>query len=161
MTKPDQESSEPPNWGRSTVPTSYRSSRSSRIRDIRNSLNRQGILCSMRLLKRSRSTRRCGVTSPTWHSTAASAWTVNVRQYGKLPEVRQRCGNAVSGKPETYSTTGTEVMQPCCIKSFRERRNPSRSLTTITRRHQWRMKMRTATIIRLRIIRMIVGLLLR
>ena len=43
----------------------------------------------------------------------------------------QRLANtafAVSGKPEAYSTTGTEVMPPYCIKSSRERKN-SRSFT--------------------------------
>ena len=46
--------------------------------------------------------------------------------------IRQRLANtafAVSGKPEAYSTTGTEVMHPYCIKSSRERKN-SRSFTT-------------------------------
>ena len=45
--------------------------------------------------------------------------------------IRQRLANtafAVSGKPEAYSTTSTEVMHPYCIKSSRERKN-SRSFT--------------------------------
>ena len=45
--------------------------------------------------------------------------------------IRQRLANtafAVSGKPEAYSTTGTEVMHPCCTKSSRERKT-SRSFT--------------------------------
>ena len=45
------------------------------------------------------------------------------------PELRQRCNNTAPGKPEAYSTTGTEVMQPCCIKSSREHKT-SRSFTT-------------------------------
>ena len=119
--------SEQLNWERSTAATLCRSSKSSRIRGMKSFLLRPVGACSTLLPKRSKSIRRYGLTSRIWHSIAASGWTVSVRQYGKLPEVRQRCGNAVSGKPETYSTTGTEVMQPYCNKSSRERSNPSRS----------------------------------
>ena len=80
--KPDQGSSEPQSWEQSTVPTSYRSSGSSKIPDIQSFPSRQGIRCSTPLLKRSRNTHRCGVISPTWHSTGVSAWTENIQQYG-------------------------------------------------------------------------------
>ena len=81
--KPDQGSSEPPKWERSTVLTSCQSSKSSRTRDIRNSLNRHGIRYSTLSLKRLKSTRRYGLINPTWHSTVVSDLTVTVLNFGK------------------------------------------------------------------------------
>ena len=78
--------------------------KSSKNPDIRSSLNRHGILCSTHLPKRSRSTRRYGLISPTWHSTAVSDWMDTGLNYGP------------DGTTKPTSAPGTEVMQPYCIQ---------------------------------------------
>ena len=82
MMKPAAASSERQSWEQSTVPTSCRSSGSSRIHGMKSFPSRQGIRCSTPLLKRSKSTPPAGWILRTVSWQAASDWTDTGLRYG-------------------------------------------------------------------------------